>query len=379
MKEGRIEIFGTSASEQNETDALKKSFITKDFLTDKDIEDTAKSLAEAIVKKISETKEDGEKVEVLVDMLSGYGLLNSPDLFKGSDFIRVSQFNANYAILSWKDKNGVLQEDRITVKELEPFLQKIRKAVLGKLSAFLPREIIARASKGSLNTNGELEEGRYFKPLGSKGVYAEIESQVSALKHLHELPERSPFIYYGTETLDPRTGATVGKALQLSDMTSELKEFIKPKLNKILGFLIDIVEGHIFLTRNGLTLIDNHLDNLGIDKEKGTGVLFDLGGLRKLGTPIDTYIAKREYLPPEYRNGTAATIENIVWELGLSLEKITQYYPRKSSFYAVDSKTPQQLEAIHDLAIKMMAKNPEKRPTLEEVKNRLKDIKDIGN
>src|SRR3989344_2069740 len=220
MKEKVIQIITPGYHHKDKLSRVDAAFVTKDFLTEADIEEMARTIADSIKEKLhilgDINQEDGieKETEMVVYTLQASQILNYYITAYGKKlFVKSFDYDSSTTTVTWTDDNGVSQTDTITEEELEPFLQKIRIAVLNKLSGILPDKVVARIIKRNKGRVSELEEGRYYKQQGERGGPArmarENNNQTQALKNLHNLPKRSPFIYYGTESLDTQNLRTI--------------------------------------------------------------------------------------------------------------------------------------------------------------------------
>jgi hypothetical protein len=373
MKEKRIEIVHTENIEP-ELNKVNRFFIDKEFLKQKDIDKMAQLLAESIKRKIPSFKNENEEIEFVLDVLKPEHILSTSTPLDEAGFFVVFIDPLESIHLEWEDEKGVTQTDIIKADELEPFLQKIRISVLDRLSGFLPENVkaqmISRLLKGKAF---ELEGGKIYKrPLrgtGRRGSLREDAPQIEALKYLHDLPEKSPFIYYGTESFDTHTGNTISKAIKLYDVERALSQERLLSFPKILSCIMDVIEGHKFLLSKGLILSDNTLDNLGINMETERGILFDFDGLGKLGTRL--YPSKPKFGAPELFGATelekTPTEKTVVYELGQGIFKIID------TLMGRKANKDQQI-ALGNLAHEMTEKEPSMRPSLDEVQKRLREI-----
>ena len=373
MQEKRIEPINIVNDTSMKLRRVDEAFLDKDFLTETDIEEMARTIADSIQSKLGTLEEEDQKVEAVVDVLQASQVLESYVQKSMSKKVFIRSLSDGTTTLSWTDKDGIRQSEEITEQELEPFLQKIRIAVLNKLSGILPKNITAQMVKRYLGRVLELEGGRYYKKAGDRGgperLARENNNQIQALKYLHNLPERSPFIYYGTESIDPQMGRTISRAIKLTNIKKILYQIEQLPFSKVLSYFNDAVEGHIFLLSSGLVLFDNNLENIGINKDTDKGILFDFDGLRQKKDET-VYVVAPGYLPPERKDDfdSPATEASIVYELGVSLETIIRAY------YGKGKVDKYMMEDLEKLSMSMRDTAPEQRPTLAQVKQKLQSI-----
>jgi hypothetical protein len=371
MKERKIELLYGVIQDPS------KKFITKDFFTEKDIDDIAQNVLSALKEKAVE--KEGLQVENVVAILQPaqiMKILEKEDL--GFSVKEIDNAERKYQ-LTWKDKDGVSQTDTLTFRELEPFVEKIIKAVWDKVSPGLPKDIIAHFGIKLQGHLLKLKDGNYFKPenlvnIPEIGQY-ENKDQIEAIKYLHSLPERSPYLFYGTEVADP-SGRTINQPLNLTNLEAELSK-PEPDFKKIFKYFIQSIEGHIFLLSNGLFLIDTKLDNIGINNDTDTAILFDLDGLRKKGhktiyhVPDEYKPIERVASPPLTR--LPITEANIIWETGINLYRIiNKFYDTKE--FRNNSQLREKISILKIQVEQMLDNNPEKRPALGKILTRIKEI-----
>jgi|GEM_PF-6250105 len=372
MQERRIDVIN-----ENNLERVNRPFVTKDFLKQADIDEMAEKIKDVIKEKISTLESPEQKMEIILHFLEGSQILENITMLKQAGFsVKRDIIYRNPIKLSWKDQSGKTQSDTITIEELEPFLRRIRELVLDKLSPFLPPSMVLHIVKKvqdpySKEPKLELENNLFYKRedyrmlTSTEQIETEKRNHSEALKYLYNIKERSPFIYYGIHTLDSRQGATIGNFLKVTNLSEILANKPKPPLQKMLGYLLDAIEGHKFLLAHDLVLFDNHNENIFINNETDTGLLLDLGGLRRKN---DKAILTSPHTPPErlgYVNGVI-TEANIVYELGLTLSRILFEYGQK--------ETNLRLKYLHALAAQMESVRPQNRPTLEDIEGKLRKI-----
>ena len=375
MQEKRIEVVGP-------VDRVNRAFVTKDSLKEGDIDEIAQDIVDSIKEKLGDFESiTKEEIATIIYTLQPSYILSHHTL-AGEFSIKSLTTSGNLVKLTWRDKNGELQSDTVSKQELEPSLQKIRLAVLSKLSLILPKNINAEIVKQSLRGGVvELESGKFYKREERRGdpKYLALENtnKVRALKNLHKIPEKSPFIFYGTESVDQRGGA-ISKAIDnLTTIEESLRQPEKPLLSEVVGYFIDVINGHKFLLSHDLVLFDTGNHNIGIRKDKNAkrGIMFDLGGLRRKDDKTE-YLVPTETKPSERLTGktekddSPATEANIVYELGEGLGTIRRSYSREAP--------ANQLLALQNLSKEMTERDPKRRPTLQQVEERLEEVQKVA-
>ena len=157
MQEKRIEVVGP-------VDRVNRAFVTKDSLKEGDIDEIAQDIVDSIKEKLGDFESiTKEEIATIIYTLQPSYILSHHTL-AGEFSIKSLTTSGNLVKLTWRDKNGELQSDTVSKQELEPSLQKIRLAVLSKLSLILPKNINAEIVKQSLRGGVvELENGKFYK------------------------------------------------------------------------------------------------------------------------------------------------------------------------------------------------------------------------
>ncbi len=384
MKESGIEFIDKN---QKAVENLYRKFVQKEFITDKDLDQISLSLAEIVKQKI---KPGATKAEVLViiETLTSEQLLNDYELLSKTGVFS-SNLGDGHKEVSYLDENDNRHRVNINPEDLAPFLEKIKFIVFDKLSSFLDKNINLKKTTDKLsNRVYRLDDNQILKePIitsNSSEIYAEElleydKSHIEALEELHKIPEqeRSPYVYFGTEIINKENLKTINQYINLTTIIElvDTKKENKPHLEKIMNYFLDILKGHDFLISHNLFLTDNALQNLGVNLDTNTGILFDFDGLEKKGSPA-RYVSHWEYLPVERTDMILAPINegNIIYELGICLRYIHTIYKNEESAHKIDN----ELKTISDLSEKMIYHNPAKRPnikeTIQEIENLIKNF-----
>lgn len=384
MKESGIEFIN---KDEKAVENLYRKFVQKEFITDKDLDQISLYLAEIVKQKI---KPGATKAEVLViietltseQLLDDYELLSKTGVFS-------SNLGDGHKEVSYLDENDNRHKVNIHPEDLAPFLEKIKFIVFDKLSSFLDKNINLKKTTNKLsNRVYQLDDNQILKePIitsNSSKIYPEElleydKSHIEALEELHKIPEqeRSPYVYFGTEIINKENLKTINQYINLTTIIElvDIKKENKPHLEKIMHYFLDILKGHDFLISHNLFLTDNALQNLGVNLDKNTGILFDFDGLEKKGSPA-RYVVHWEYFPPERTDMILAPINegNIIYELGIGLRYIHTIYKNEEYAHQIDG----ELKTIHHLLEKMIYHNPAKRPnikeTIQEIENLIKNF-----
>ncbi len=383
MKEHRIEVIQRNNTDEKILRQINKKFTERDFLTQQNIDKIAENLSELIKKKLSEIDIEKESIDLIIKTLNPEEIFNLLIADQSSVFRLVDKLPkdpVNSIRLIWTENDKEVSET-ISKEEIQPFLEKIQKEVLNKLSGLIPENARAYIANSISKRVFDIGNNLLYKQYSSIINHPEInqkgtEDYLEALNHLSNLQEKSQFIYNNTLTIDTQHGQSILKKINLTNLSEILKDTKEYPLNRILGYFIDIIEGHKFLIKNGLILTDNQPRNLGVDKDTDKGILFDLDGLRKKEIKTN-YVAIHNFLPPErmqevYENKPSPITEkNIVYELGLALSDVIYIYERTD----INWDDTIQGQKLSDLIKKMLEKTPEKRPPLEEVQKELANIR----
>jgi len=379
------EIYNNPGIDLRKAQKLNNAFISSEILRKADIAPIVEDLSRDITTKLkslrvarNERGEDSqEKVEVILQLLNAENILLelTVTLYSAELMIEKNQKGdpPGSTRLSWRDENRIIHSDTITPAELEPFLDPIREAVLDKLSGLLPREVTARIARHYKVTR-EIVKTRTQSLMGDLVSHELIgdltkedkKAQIQALKYLLAIPEseRSPYIFWEVQALDSSSGITLNQEIKLTTLSEFLKINPLPKLDKMLGYMVDAIKGHQFLIKHGLRLRDNDLKNIGIDIKKDRGMLFDYDYLRLEGKPV--YVSK---------NNPIQELD-IVYELGYDI--IQLFYP----YYMKYEKDPRQNQkkyqhvfiALKNLSDNMTTEDPSARPSLQEARTCLETI-----
>ncbi len=388
MKERGIHFLDSSSYEkpQPKLAEANKAFFDSETLTDSEVTKIAENIAEEIREELKRVDiDDQRKREFILDILR-------PKHIFQNDFSK------------WKTENpGKQYVDNLpSDEELEQHLQKLRITIVEKVTNILLSEGLDINFVKEEIKNGLMELGDEnlfkdyrldaFDSLLSDEEFIELterdnKNRIEALKILHSLPVKSPYIYYGTQKVDVENGATIIQKASLTTVGRAIfpKKDMEPSFDKftllqILSFLAEIIRGHKYLLENGLILSDNHLDNLGIDisdENNPRGVLFDFGGLRKKGER-SIYSTAESFYPPERgeEDDSPATEKNIVFELGQDIRKILEAYDQACyGNHILQEEFPANLIGkLGRLWRKMLNSSIENRLNMTEVQQQLEEI-----
>ena len=277
------EIYNNPGIDLRKAQKLNNVFISSEILRKADIAPIVEDLSRDITTKLkslrvarNERGEDSqEKVEVILQLLNAENILLelTVTLYSAELMIEKNQKGdpPGSTRLSWRDENRIIHSDTITPAELEPFLDPIREAVLDKLSGLLPREVTARIARHYKVTR-EIVKTRTQSLMGDLVSHELIgdltkedkKAQIQALKYLLAIPEseRSPYIFWEVQALDSSSGITLNQEIKLTTLSEFLKINPLPKLDKMLGYMVDAIKGHQFLIKHGLKLKDNDFKNI---------------------------------------------------------------------------------------------------------------------
>lgn len=279
-------------------------------------------------------------------------------------------------------------------------LEAIRGKILYELGFVLDAEEYALVTK-TLKERGEhktvllrRDQGRrsVYKKFGLPGTFS-FEHRHIMMEAWHKLAEAQqkakeqgdpcPYIV-DVEMYDVEDRSSIVKGLHLTTIDNELYGDFPSEFSAkdLFNALVDGIRGSIMLIENGLMLQDIKLDNIGIDKETGRGILFDLDGLYELNEIRSQIIMSCDEkfrvdghgwtnAPPEVQVKTHRELVHIearetemVWQFGLCIDDMMISSTSIVPFQDIRN------ELAH-LADVMMSKNPDTRPTLKDAEAQL--------
>jgi len=263
----------------NAGEFAKDAFTTNEVIHPSDID----SMAQEIVDRFFEAKDrDPERNRVIIDVLNAeLALIGAhrecdPDVFEG--IVRIRK-----AVVEALDRNPKFQLFR-SVADWDVIMRSIIQEY------------------GSHQSIGILRSGSILKQVLLSGKDTD-HLHSNALDKLYDLPERSPFIAY---PIKERVKANVKDQYEVQDflnMTTleDLKSLPpekRPPMPKLLNYILDCLKGLRFLHQNGLVLSDFRPDNIGVNLDSDTGMLFDLDSLYQEGDKAP-YVAHPRYIPKD--------------------------------------------------------------------------------
>ena len=224
---------------------------------------------------------------------------------------------------------------------------------------FFHDHVIGFAGNRVIKAPLDLAQREYVEP-------SEIKQQrLDALRTLYTLPDRSTRVAYDIISIDPsirpHEGVQIQRRLSMRTFHELLYANPPPTLSVSLRYFEQAVEGATFLVNNGMRLNDLTLRNIAIMTATDTALLFDFDGLRLQDAAVEGYRAEPDWIPPERRKarlyepniGQPITISEMVYEMGISLDRILRRY-----YYGGTLSIFQE---------SMVHMDPSERPRLEEV------------
>jgi len=338
----------------NSSKKLKDSFLdlSKDFLTQADIDRMAENFASEIKEKL-ESIDSKDKQAFIIHAL---------------DEKRISKLVSEI-------------DHKITAKDLEPHLTRIRKAVLDKIKSKMDIDVDIHMISKTIAAWSAIVSETYGGKIVKQDVNA-VESvqedHKSAMERLFKLKDNgisSPHVAYtliarGKQHGDPRRIDEIHSRLNVTALDELIKNDDRPPLKKVLEYYLNAIEGLKFLTEQGFVLTDNALDNIAVDKDRDVGMLFDLDALLPNTTEVENGVFRKlsrlHFIPPERQLGESSEPKTIkeaemIYECGVTLNMILRVYGDNG-----DRK-------LGKLLREMKFADPKKRPTFEEVINVLKN------
>ncbi len=196
-----------------------------------------------------------------------------------------------------------------------------------------------------------------------------------ALKRLHDLPERSPYLAYPDTTRDmgmhmapDNTPRHFSLDQKMDFVTLEqLMRRDAVSLHDAIGIVRDAVRGLVFLDDHGLRLSDLDRSNIGVHPYTRRGFLYDYDGL--LQTPDEAiYYAKESHYPPAdpalkntkqpSKPRVRITEKDMMHELSVTLAQVAQHFSERGA-------AGTDLMALEMLAAEMHGDHP-RRPSIKD-------------
>ena len=143
----------------------------------------------------------------------------------------------------------------------------------------------------------------------------------------------------------------------------------------MLKYLLDAIKGAQYLSEKGFVLEDLHLENIGIDKEKDIGVLFDYDCLYLKGEMLKGRRIHYKHMPPESKSikiETPTTEAEMVFQLGVCLKRILERFIEVVGLKKVNKQI--NSEQLLKISMRMTNEKPEKRGTLKNVIDELEPL-----
>ncbi len=327
---------------------LPEKIIKKDVITHADV----KEYAQYILQRLQELKKhsEDEKELFVVDVFS-----DSSILAKVKDQPGLNNLDENEAIsVIDRIRRALIEELKGRVDDKIYFIIKnIQNTPENK---FRKKSIISIAE----NVDSGPKEGVMYKDqkiIGKEHVDVE-KSREEAFGLLKNLPQHPNIV--GVREYDGKNQRGIFEKLNLQNLDEylgEKTEVDKEKLINSLNILRDSMDGALYLEKNGLTLQDISLKNIGIaetEQGKVKGMLFDLEGIMKTGTKINYRLAmSNDYAPPEFLSHStkynSLNPKEMVYQFGVCLQKITDKYvdfAKKSDKHFKKSVINQQLQIL---------------------------------
>lgn len=292
------------------------------------------------------------------------------------DALTVSKIAELVGLVSPNDDGEVVRDEQI--KEV---LEPIRKRVLAELSHYLDPDqyFLIKEKIGQTNRNmihvvegHPRQQPKILREVASpEQINHDIEIDVEALQRFEQLDKHPAFV--DISLYDPRLGKMVCEKLDLITLEEvfDQKELrLKYSFEELLGILLHLMEGALFLAKNNLMMEDISLKNSGIDQKTQKGIFFDIEGLAVLGKKSRFRKHGQLRLPPELNSeiqNVARTEKEMVFQFGALLEDI---WARKSLGFP-----DLYIDALQDIMTQMAQKNPANRLTLQSAYNRLQKMK----
>lgn len=339
---------------------LEKKMVENEVITSADI----KSYADFLIQELEKLKESSgqEKETFIIDALSNDRIT---DLIVDKE-----EFNS------------------LTTTEVESVVKKIRKALIEELKGkiedrlyFVIKDLKNKDIYGLSHTisevmaaSGEVKIYKHQPPYENEQEYSR-----EAFKLLMSLPSHENIV--NVHEYDPESHKSILEKLNLSTLAEYLKtkETSKENFVSSLKIVRDCLEGAEYLKASGLALQDIAPANLGIANADGSlkGTLFDLEGLRKIGSRTKYRIIQRpheRYAPPEIdlEGGNIIRSEEMVFQFGVCIKDILEKY--KYFPYISSVGIGPIFGKLEKLVEEMTKKDYQYRIGLEDAKTKLANI-----
>lgn len=259
-------------------------------------------------------------------------------------------------------------------------LSSIRRKVIEELKNYLePKQFLlilkdidpARrdASRRAVEATDGYHQSQVYKEYPEDNIFmdTEVEIHQRAYERFASLPGNEHVVNYFEAQVAPEWQHKIGaltKKLELYDLKYYVTTGETADFNKFLKIFKDNLMGAKYLSDNGIVLFDICLANLGYDKEKDSGILFDMDGLYLNGeNHYGSYSHEGYELPelPDLKKGLA-TEAGMVYQFGVALKELLVWARINDGFEISD----QNERIINDLINKMSKKKPGNRPSLAE-------------
>lgn len=253
---------------------------------------------------------------------------------------------------------------------------------LGPNDFFLIKELLSAPKKeakaGAVIYGGEAGGGQeVVLRVMSSSLEFTRQSFVQALERLQSLPPHPHVLRL--KFYDPVQRQLIVERRQFQSLLQPLydqeekKEKSSAMTRQALGIIRDCMVGAAYLEDHGVVLQDINLGNLGIDRETGKGILFDLDGLAVDGSKLQyrmlpTRKDDDSYVPPELKEKNDGKIHSgeMTYQFGNCLRKVISH----TAF-----SCPPELEAkLKKLTRRMMLRQPAERGTLAAAIQELNDL-----
>lgn len=290
-------------------------------------------------------------------------------------------------IVNLLEENRIFKEAQkvdksVTVEDISDPLKRIRNTVLEKLNDEMGDEVdVHMISKVIADWSAQVSvvnDNKITKRhvISVPSLAKAHDRAIDKLSTLRDEGKLHPNVAHSLIARGEEKGAEgeldeVHRRLNIVPLDELISGKNKPPLEKTFGYFIDGLKGMRFLLSEGLVLTNNSEDNIAVNKDNDSGVLFDLDGLLPSDEKITNMdfinISRLGYIPPERmdREDTskrAIKEAEIVFEFGVSLRNIVRFYEKDND-----------VSILRTLAEEMTQADPNQRPRIASIIDRYLD------